>query len=322
MYVMSWSVQFKNEIGEFILAVVEKIDIKKSVENLADMAVITLPASVMNTPLELSGKIGRGTEVVIALGYDEVLVNEFNGYVREVLTNDGNLTIECEDALFLFRKSVKDQELKPTTLKTLAETLVSQVDDGYTVDCDYAISYEKFTIHNATAFDVLKKIQDETKAAVYFDTEKKVLHIHPPYLKKGGDVVYDMHQNIESSNLEFRSNLDKMVEVTIESTDLKGKVTKVTAGTTGGDKVTMKVGAMSTTDMQKVAESALVKNNFTGYKGTFTGWLVPYCAPSYSAEIIDQEYPEKTGTYYIVSVNTSFSSSGGVRTITPGIKLK
>lgn len=321
MYNMSWSVRFKNDTGEFRLAVVEKIDIEKSVENLADTAVITLPASVMNTPLELSGNIGRGTEVVIALGYDEVLVNEFSGYVREILTNDGSLTIECEDALFLFRKSVKDQELKPTTLKTLAETLVREVDASYTVDCDYAISYEKFTIHNATAFDVLKKIQDETKAAVYFDTENKVLHIHPPYLKKGGDVKYSMHQNIETSNLEFRSSLDKKVEVTIESTDLKGKVTKVTAGTTGGDKITLKVGAMSTTDMQKVAESALVKNNFTGYKGTFTGWLLPYCAPSYSAVIIDQEYPEKTGTYYVIGVNTSFSSSGGVRTITPGIKL-
>lgn len=322
MYNMSWNIRFKNDTGQYRLAIVESVEIEKSVENLVDTAIIVLPGTVMNTPLQFGGNITRGTEVIIDLGYDDNLVNEFTGYVREIVTNDGNLTIECEDALFVFRTAVKDKELKPTSLKKIAEVLVRELDSSFKVDCDYDISYEKFTIHNATAFDVLKKIQDETKAAVYFDTVEKVLHIHPPYINKGGDVIYSMHQNIETSSLDYRSSLDKKVEVTIESTDLKGKVTKVTAGTTGGDKITMKVGSMSEADMRKVAESALVKNNFDGYKGTFTGWLLPYVEPTYSAKIIDHEYPDKTGTYYIVSVNTSFSESGGVRTITPGIKIK
>jgi len=318
---MSWYVKFKNNDNSYRLAVIEKIEIKESVESLADTATITLPESAWNDVLKLENKIKRGTQIIVQLGYDRKLETEFVGYVQKI-TNDGSLIIHCEDALFLFRKSVPDIVLKPTTVKKIAEYLIKHVDRSFTLKCDYDIPYEKFTIHQATGYDVLKKLQDEIKGNIYFDTETKILHIHPPFVEKGGEAVYSMHLNVENSSLEYKESIDKQIEVTVESVDINGKVRSVTVGNTGGDKVTIKIGhPMSEDAMKKVAESALLKRNFNGYEGSFDTWLVPFVKPSYSILLSDRDYLYKKGNYYVVSVDTTFDENGGKRTITPGIKL-
>jgi hypothetical protein len=321
MFTMEWNVVFDNHGEKYKLGILAECEIVCSVENLADSATIVLPEAVMNRVLNIENKINRGTKVLIQLGYDGNLVTEFEGFIQDITTNDSTLKIVCEDALFLFRVGVPDVELKPSSLKKIAQYLIDKIDPSFTVSCDYDIGYEKFVIHQATGFDVLKKLQEETKANIYFDTTNKVLHIHPPYIEKAGIVRYSMQQNIEKSSLEYKKAIDKKVEVSVESTDSKGKVKSITTGTTGGDKITLKVGPMSGADMKKVADAALKKNSFDGYSGSFDGWLIPFVKPTYSAIIEDTDYPYKDGSYYVVAVKTNFSENGGVRTITPGIKL-
>lgn len=317
---MNWSIRFKTDDKTYRLGLLESCEINCDVDNLADTATIVLPEGVLNQVFNLEENIKRGSEVIIQLGYNDDLKTEFTGYVQRI-TNDGSLIIHCEDSLFLFRVSVPDKEFKNVTLKQIAEYLVQNVDPSFTVNCDYGITYEKFTIHQATAFDVLKKLQDETKGNIYFENENKVLHIHPAYVEVGKIVNYSYHVNIENANLEYKQKEDKKVEITIESTDSKGKVKSVTVGTTGGNKTTLKVGAMSEADMKKVAESALQKQMYDGYEGTFDGWLIPVVKPTDSAHVEDLDYPYKTGSYYVKAVTTKFSSSGGVRTVKLGIRL-
>lgn len=321
MFTMDWNIVFDNHGKKFKLGILAECEIVCSVDNLSDSATIVLPEAVMNQVLNIENKINRGAKVLIQLGYDGNLVTEFEGFIQDITTNDSTLKIVCEDALFLFRVGVPDVELKPSSLKKIAQYIIDKIDPSFTLSCDYDISYEKFVIHQATGFDVLKKLQEETKANIYFDTTNKVLHIHPPYIEKAGIVRYSMQQNIEKSTLEYKKAIDKKVEVTVESTDSKGKIKSITAGTTGGDKINLKVGPMSEADMRKVANAALKKNSFDGYSGSFDGWLIPFVKPTYSAIIEDADYPYKDGSYYVVGVKTNFSESGGVRTITPGIKL-
>jgi hypothetical protein len=321
MFTMDWNIVFDNHGEKFKLGILAECEIVCSVDNLADSATIVLPEAVMNQVLNIENKINRGTKVLIQLGYDGNLVTEFEGFIQDITTNDSTLKIVCEDALFLFRVGVPDVELKPSSLKKIAQYLIDKIDPSFTLSCDYDIGYEKFVIHQATGFDVLKKLQEETKANIYFDTTNKLLHIHPPYIEKAGIVRYSMQQNIEKSTLEYKKAIDKKVEVTVESTDSKGKVKSITTGTTGGDKITLKVGPMSGADMKKVADATLKKNSFDGYSGSFDGWLIPFVKPTYSAIIEDKDYPYKNGSYYVVGVKTNFSENGGVRTITPGIKL-
>lgn len=318
---IDWNIEFNNNGKRTRLALMAEVDIIKDVDNLADTATIVLPESIMNETLNFENKIGRGTEVTIQMGYNRDLKTRFKGYIQDITNNDSSLKILCEDALFLFRVGVPDKEMKPTSAKQVAQYVIDNIDPTFKMDCTFDISYEKFTIHQATGYDVLKKLQEETKANITFDTQNKTLNIHPPYTKKGGEVYYSMQKNIEASSLEYKNKLDYKLEVTVESTDIKGNVRSITAGTTGGDKLTLKVGAMSEASMKLVADAALQRSTSAGYEGTFDTWLIPFVEPTYSARIKDEDYPEKTAWYYVKAVNINLSSSGGKQTITPGIKL-
>ncbi len=321
MYKIDWSIKFITNGEIYRLETVVSIEIESSVDNLVDTAVITLPEAVMNQVLNIGNIVKRGTKVIIQAGYDNNLETEFVGYVLDVVTNDSSLKIMCEDALFLFRKSVKDVELKPTSLPKIAQKLINEIDKNFKLVCDYNITYEKFVIHQATGYDVLKKLAEETKANIFFNTEKKELHIHPPYIEKGGEVIYSMQQNIEKSSLEFKKALDRKFEVTVEKTNLKGKIESFTTGTTGGDKVTLKVGSVSTVDLKKIANAELIRRSADMYEGSFDGWLIPKVKPTFTAKIKDEDYSEKDGKYYVTAVATSISESGGKRTVKLGVKL-
>ena len=319
---INWDIIFTTKGKRYRLALLDSVRIVSSVNNLADTAEIVLPETVMNRPLDLEKKIVRGSEVSVLAGYNaEQLETEFTGYVREVVNTGGNLTIMCEDALFLFRTGIADKQLKQVNIQKIAQYVVSQIDGSYSVDCDYNITYEKFVIHSATGYDVLKKIQEETHAHIWFDTANKVLHIHPAYLKKTGEVYYSMQMNIEDSSLEFKNRQDDKLEVVVESTDIQGKVHKVTAGTTGGRRISVKVGTMDQGSLQQLAKQILKQRSAPKYEGSFDTWLEPMVRPGYSARIKDEEYPDKTAWYYVESVETQISRSGGKRSITPGIKL-
>lgn len=321
MYNIIWEIKFKTEGTTYSLQTVSSIDIECNVDNLSDTAVITLPEAVMNQVLNIGNEVKRGSEVIIKAGYDKKMETEFVGFVQDIVTNDSSLKIKCEDALFRFRKGVKDVELKPTSLPKIAQYLINQIDTSFTLKCDYDITYEKFVIHSATGYDVLKKLAEETKANIYFNTEKKELHIHPPYIEKGGEVIYSMQRNVENSSLEFKKAIDRKIEVTVEKTNLSGKIETYTTGTTGGDKVTLKVGSVSNADLKKIAEAELIRRSADMYEGSIDTWAIPFVQPTYSAKIKDEDYPEKDGKYYVVGVTTSISDAGFKRTVKIGIKV-
>lgn len=321
MLQLDWNIEFNNEGRKFRLALLSALEIVKSVQNLADVATIVLPEAMLNKVLEISSKIGRGTQVAIQLGYNGKLYREFDGFVQEIQTNDSTLKLICEDALFLFRKAVPNIEMKTPNVSDIANYLIQHIDPSFTLVCDFNIGYEKFVIHNANGYDILKKLADDTRCNIYFNTGKKELHIHAPYIEKAGEVKYSLDQNVETSSLEYKRAIDRKFEITVESVGSDGKIKTVKAGTTGGETVSMKVGAMNESDMKKIADAELIKRSSDRYEGSITTWLVPYVEPTYTARFHDPDYPEKDGAYYVVSVTTTLSDAGGVREVEFGIKL-
>lgn len=318
---IDWNIEFTTTERTYRLALLAECEVISSVDNLADTATIILPEAIMNEVLNFENKISRGTKVIVEFGYNGNLNREFTGYIQDITVSDSSVKILCEDALFLFRKGVSDAQLKPTSLKAIAQKLIDDVDPTFRVDCTYDISYEKFTVHQATGYDVLKKLQDETKANIYFDTATKTLNIHPPYFQKGLDVYYSMQKNIETSSLEFKNKIDTKVEVTVESTDTNGNVQKKTVGTTGGDTVTLKVGSMDSASIERIGLAELLKRSAPRYEGSFDSWLEPIVVPGDSVRIKDEDYPNNTAFYFAQTVISSITDAGGKRTITPGIKL-
>lgn len=323
MYDMSWNIQFKNPTGKkYQLALLYSIEIEASVENLVDTAKIFVPETILNQVLNIESKIPRGTEVVIKMGYNDDLQEEFKGFVREIKNTNGSLLIDCEDQIFLFRKPVLDEVLKPTSVSNIAQRMIDQCVPGMNLNCDYDITYEKFVIHQANAFDVLKKLQEETKANIWIDSESNTLHIHPPFKEKTGEVKYSPQRNIQSMSLEYKKAIDRKFEISIESVGSDGKIKNVKTGAAGGETVSIKCGPMSEDDMKQLGDAELKKRMSDRYEGTFDTWLIPRVKPGATAKFNDEDYPDQSAGYYVPSVKTVFSESGGVRTITLGIKTQ
>lgn len=307
------------QIGTYRLGLLQSVEINKSVDLLTGTAVVVLPGVVYNQSLDHEKYVKAGDKALIQLGYDGNLVTEFAGYVQRIDTDDDSLTINCEDSMYLTRKPVQDKQLNNTTMKAIAEYCLTQI-GLKNLDCTYDITYQKFVIKSANAFDVLKKLKEETKAQIYMIGE--TLHIHPPYVEKGGDVVYDFAVNIEDSDLKYRNKDDRRFEVEVEGIGLDGKRKKVTVGVTGGEKRSVKVtNVMSDAELKKRGEAEISYLSYDGYEGSISTWLVPFVEPTWSAKIIDKDYEYKTGTYYVTAVTTTFSEAGAVRKVELGRKL-
>lgn len=315
---------FDITIGKYRLKMVDQVKVRHSVEQLSDTATVTLPAMVEGKALKVEDKLKPTTTdnvpVTIKLGYDGHLETEFEGYLKAIETDNGNLTLECEDAIYLFDKKVDDVELTGITLKALLEKVVKQIDPSYKVETEFSFTWDKFVFYHATARDVLKKVQDETKANIWF--RDGVLHVQPQYAQASDrTVVFDFSRNIESSNLKYRKASDKKVEVTVELTDAEGHKTEVKYGASGGKTIKRVGHGISKVEAKKIAENEYNLWCYDGYEGSFTGWLVPFVEPGDAVRLRDADYPTKEGTYYVTGTEVSFSKEGGKRTVSLGRRL-
>lgn len=318
MFNLSWGVK----IGDFKLGMLDSVKITKSVEMLSDTAEVVLPAVCMNVALDVESKIKRGDKVVIELGYDGELVKEFEGYVESIRSDDDNLTIMCEDAIWLFKVPIKDKEYVNVDVKALLSDICSQVAGSLSVDCSYSFKYDKFVAQGTTGYDVLKKIQEEAKPNIYM--KDNVLYVNPSYSEITNDkaVIYDFSVNIESSSLEYKRSDERKILVEIESTDKEGKVVKIEEGVAGGDRISLKMSGITDVEsLKNLAKQELLARSYEGYEGSFTGWLVPVVEPCYKIELRDSDYEYKKGVYYVVATKVEFDSGGGKRELTIGKKI-
>lgn len=208
MYTMAYDIT----VGDYRLGMLDKVEIHKSVELLADTATITLPGAEYNTALQIEDKLKRGDKVCIRFGYEETgLETEFEGWLQRISTDGGDIKLICEDDLFLFRKDIPNEVLQKVTLKDLLAKVVDGCGICCSVECSYSWTYSKFVINNATGYDVLKKVQEESGADIYM--QDGVLHIHPPGEKVGEERFYDFSLNVEEENLTYHRAQDKRLQL-------------------------------------------------------------------------------------------------------------
>ncbi len=316
MYTMVYDIT----VGNYTIGMLDSVEVHSSVELLADTARIVLPASQYNAALDVESKIKRGDAVSIGFGYEETgMALEFQGYVQNIATDDGSITLECEDSLYLFRKAVQNTQQKNITVKKLLEWVVGQVSAGLKVDCSYDWTYDNYVTSSSTGYDVLKKVQEECGADIYIDGD--TLHVHAPGEKVGNEIFYDFSLNVESCDLKYVRAEDRKIKVVVRSLQKDGSVKEMEIGDAGGDKVEVRANATDEQSMKSRGESELKRRRYTGYDGSITTWLVPYAKAGDKATIHDRDYDYKDGSYYIQSVTTTFGKDGGKREIELGFRL-
>lgn len=309
------------QLGKYKVAHLLSCEVRKSAGKLSDTATIKLTGMAYGKALAVESKIKRGDEVNIRLGYNENLQQEFQGFISSI-TTDNTIVIECEDGMFLMRKPVSNKQYKQIEAAAVVEDVAGQI-GGFSVVKGAGVSdvkYDKFTISNATAYEVFEKIKSDTGLHIF--VKGKTLHIHLKYTYKEGEVTFDFSHNVESSTLKYISAPDKKVQVEAVGIDRANKKTAVVVGTAGGDKITVhRYNISDRAALQAIALEEEKKHRYTGYEGDLTTWLFPYCTYGYSATVRDTDYPNRQGTYYVEAVTTAFSSGGGKRKTTLAVQL-
>lgn len=305
-------------LGGYRLATFESVRIEKTSEALSDVATITLPATVYNRPIQVEDKIRRGDRVTIRLGYDGDLRTEFTGFVRSISPNTP-MKLECEDEIFLFRKPVKDKLFKNADVAEVLQYLIDQVNPTLPVDQRFklvfdarGVRYEKLLVKGVEAYDVLEQLRRETGLALFCRGTE--LHGHLLYSEKRGLAEYDFARNIQQgSQLEYVRAEGVKVKVKVIGKTKGNANVEAEAGVDGGEVRTIRRPNISDpTALQTIANETLKRYRYDGYKGHIKTWLVPYVEHGYSAQLRDEEYPERAGRYYVEAVETTASASAGI----------
>lgn len=319
MFVMCCDIK----IGSVSFKAVNDVLIKRSVYNLAATAVIKIPVTAVlkhagqpPTHIETANAIKVGDPVVIKLGYDNQLNEEFKGYVKR-LNYTVPLEIECEDEFYRTRSANCVFSKKETSLKSCLSEILPSVQIGFCA----ALTLKNFIVNNKPGSWVLGLLKKEYGLSVFFGPDGKLYAGRTTDFT--GDVVkYRLRYNvIRDSELKYQRAEDVKLKVKAvcyykDGTKIEGEI-----GEDGGENKTLYYyDVKDAEELKELATLELKRYSYDGYRGRIETFLLPFVMPCMVADIDDPVYNERNGSYLVESVETRFGTGGGRRTVEIGIK--
>jgi hypothetical protein len=267
-------------------------------------------------------KIQVGDAVKIELGYDTDMRTEFEGYISSRSYNTP-LEFKCEDEMWKLKQQTVTQSWPSVKLKDVLLYLVPGIDVSMVQD----ITLAPFRLDRVSIAKALETLKDEFGLVAYFRDKK--LFCGLAYTETGlADVFYHFQKNIpqNESKLEFKEESDVRIKVKAVSHLPDNSKIEVEAGdTTHGDatnETTLDFYNIQTkAELQQLADEAIKKRKYTGYRGTLKTFGQPFATHGMIANIQDEKYPERAGRYYIDAVKTIYGESGFRRDVELGIKV-
>lgn len=303
------------EIGKYIFRCVHSVEVNKSWKTLTDTATIKLP----NVEGSLDKNIKPGDAVLIKFGYDDNLVTEFEGYVSSI-SPATPLEIMCEDEMWQQKQKQvnggKGMSWKTTTLGDVLKYLVPDA----TIECP-VINLSPFRIDKSVTSvgAAIKEIKERFTLVAYYRSKK--LYVGLAYQEKGlGTVKYHFQKNALVGDLVYKRKED--VKVKVKAISMLPNNTKIEeeVGDKEGETHTLHFYNLTKEELKQQAEEKIGRMRYDGYRGSFTAFGIPFIDHGMVAELMDDKYPERTGSFFVDTVKTSYGPGGIRRTIEPGKK--
>ncbi len=326
-------------IGTFRFRGVHEVRISRSMTNYMDTATVTVPSwakivrrnGVAAEVVATAGLLEVDDRVVIKLGYNGVLMTEFEGFVKRKVLNMP-LTIECEGYGRRLRLGqTYSKHYKNTTARELLEMATKGT--GITLRIVDDLPLVNVTLVKATAADIVNKVKELSKGVLnIFFVEPTVLWcglLYTPYSRGDdplgmGRVKYRLGYNVVKENgLQERVVDGEPVQILMGGVLATGqKVMTQSEAKDAPRKVKRILNNVGDVEwLKKIANEKQYTMNYAGYEGTIRPFLRPYCGPGWVAEITDRQYPERNGTYAIEAVDVQFGLNGARRVVSIGPKL-
>lgn len=312
------------KIGSVTFNSVHDVQIKRSIYNLAATAIIKVPVTAVlkhtgeaPTHIETAEKIKVGDPVEIRLGYDTQMNTEFTGYVKR-LNYKVPLEIECEDEYYKLRSVNCVFSKKETSLRQCLSAILPAIKLGTCVD----LTLKNFIVNNKPGSWVLGVLKQEYGLTAFFDVNGN-LHVGKAHDVQGDPVKYRLRYNvIKDDDLKFQLAEDVRLKVKAicyykDGTKIEGEL-----GEEGGENKTLYYyDVKDAKELKALAQEELKRYSFDGYRGRIETFLIPFALPGMVAQLEDPVYQERSGNYYIESVDVSFGTGGARRNVEIGIKV-
>lgn len=316
------------QIGKVLFDRVHSITISSSIKKISDIATIVVPRAFQRTIVggrttsmerrNITDFINIGDPVVIRLGYDGKLQEEFKGFVNRIGA-DQPLQIECMDAMYRLKKSNFSIAFENLRLKTLLQHIAPEYSHRVIDNVDLG----KFTIDNKSAFQVLEELRKNYGLHSYFIED--VLHVaFPISLTPTTTHQYVINRNVraQSNSLEFVKKEDVKLLLKAISIGDDGKRIFSEFGDKGGVQRTLHFSGKTKNELKRLAEKNFKSLSFDGYQGMLPCWGEPKTKAGDAVAVKDPKYNERNGRYLIEGVTIKFNGSEGfMRENQLGLKL-
>jgi hypothetical protein len=327
---MSFTLVSRFTIGKYRFHGCNDINIKKSIHEIVQKATLKIPTSAVirqanptTASVQTAKTFAIGDKVTIELGYNNVLREEFIGFVSALnLKTPTEIEMEGYSYQLRVKKNIK-KSWSSTTLKEVLQFLIKDTDISLHPDIP-DMPLKNIVINNATGLQVIDYIKDLLKGALTAFFIGNTLYMGLTYYDTAKTTVkHRIGWNVKDANdLKYKKADDTPVTIEIKCRKPSGEQVTTTQGAKGG---VVKTNTISTVvdvkHLNDIAKALLLQKSFDGYEGSITSLLVPYCQPGYRSELSDRKYPDRGGNYFAESTEVTFNTSGATRRIGIGIKL-
>lgn len=341
---MAFTLNSDITIGPYKKVKPHEVKINLSLSEYANKAVIKLPASarLVNAKKEVSNTIqtalhlNEGDKVIINLGYNGKLEQEFEGFVARVNVATP-VEVECEGYSYQLRYlQPKNKTFKKAELKDILQYIITGTDIVLSKEIP-GCKIEKLVIDGHTGTEVLELIKKALGDLVYINFHKNELYAGLAYLDPKDKVVYRLGWNvIKDGNLkQHKASNDNItiiykgkkkdgtnVQEAIKSKKQTAVITTTGSASKGGETKVITTHAVTDSDtLKQMAAAKLKKLSYDGYEGKITAFLQPFCQHGWKSKLADKTYPERNGEHIIEAVEITYGMGGARRIVQIGERL-
>lgn len=286
-----------------------------------------------------------GTDIMQITGRNG-LPDMFSGFIVQV-ASDSPFRLMCEDAMWKLKQiPVKNKEWTGYSVQKMFAEILSG--SGYTVSTksDITIDYDMgaFRTNNETAAQVLARMRKELKFESYFRGKELRIGLPIYYEDEARTLDFAFQENIIASDLKYTRKDDVILSAVVKTlTDKKpSKKTKDNeqkAGTeskeiliytkpdgsfdyitkqpfpenTQGERRTLFYTNVDEKQMFELGKADLQKYYYTGFKGDFTTFTLPFVKHGDNVNITNPKLPDQNGQYKVKGVRYYGSDTIGAR---------
>lgn len=313
-------------IGDYKNIKPNKVTWKTDVGNFTDTCTITLPRIIHminenpDKTLDLEGRkiyqFKEGDKVEVLLGYNNKNEKRFSGFIRRVKMGIP-VELECEGYGYQLYGVIFNKTYATVTVKELLNDLTSKTDIKLSNEIP-AIPLKNVRFKNATGIQVLEWLKKECSLAVYFNFEE--LYVGTVFGKIQKIVKVARGKNVIKDDDFQKKEPDKEIKIVVKEKNAKGEVKKTKSDQQKySDEKTVKIKAdIPANYLKEIVNRLQTQENYKGYEGNIQIFLVPYVNKGMRIEYGGGMYPEKSGDYFVQSVQGEFGMSGGRQTIQLG----